>query len=705
MSDLVSALQAALGVGAPGETAKAQKDQEDRVRRRFKRISNAKDAKKKWEENYEVNRAHDYVRGFQRAREDEYDAQGERRYQINKILSALKAKIPTIFYYHPYIRIRPSRGREDTPEGTVTERAALLQDTINTIIRMPETRFKQECMMALKESNWAFGVVEIGYEAEWGENPYAPKPSPLVENEDVEKELGLEETEGPKPTLGPGDEDENEVIEELMGEPDLPHAEAFYVKHIPARQFFVSTNDRSTTETQDWMGYWEWMYVKDIKRTASFENTKDLKASGKLAASETEYDKELAPMAGEDKTDDIPADMIRVWKIWDQREKKRYVLAEGHKFFLKEETYETLPLFPIRLEVMPGEWYPVPPVHGQMIEQDEFNDSREWLRLVRKGTRPRYLYDKAAFTDEELDKLETDEFGTFIGVDNQNLNSIQAINQPSFSETTVRTLSLSEAGFTEQAASSPQARLTRSSGGAPTATEVQSLGEAGDVRSSYEQQEVADWLALVSKGLLKIAVERATLPTWVLMNSDPHSPMLAMDAMGILKTLQEIKTPIPEHVLGMATQIENAFEQKDREEVTPEDLEASFGDGRWDVTADIESLSPTTEAQHASRILQALNMLSSEGVGELLALSPELLKVMLNMMGIRNAADQKAIAIALQQKMMQNQMMQMMEQMMSGGGSAPAETGTAPMPGGPQPNQGAGGGPPPEAPGAPAQEG
>jgi hypothetical protein len=181
--------------------------------------------------------------------------------------------------------------------------------------------------------------------------------------------------------------------------------------------------------------------------------------------------------------------------------------------------------------------------------------------------------------------------------------------------------------------------------------------------------------------------------------------MLAMDAMGILKTLQEIKTPIPEHVLGMATQIENAFEQKDREEVTPEDLEASFGDGRWDVTADIESLSPTTEAQHASRILQALNMLSSEGVGELLALSPELLKVMLNMMGIRNAADQKAIAIALQQKMMQNQMMQMMEQMMSGGGSAPAETGTAPMPGGPQPNQGAGGGPPPEAPGAPAQEG
>lgn len=674
MSDILPNLQALLGIGEPGAKAETEKSQEDRVRRRFKRISEAKDAKKKWEQNYDVNRSHDYVRGFQRAREDEYDAQGERRYQINKILSAMKSKIPTIFYYHPYIRIRPSRGREDTPEGTVTERAELLQDTINTIIRMPETRFKQECMMALKEAQWAFGIVEAGYEADWDENPFAAKPEPLMENEDVEKELGVLE--------------EGSLESELSDEDEVPHAEAFYVKHIPARQFLVCTNDRSSTETQDWLGYWEWMYVRDVKRTPSFDNTEDLKASAKMSGGEGGYDKELAPMAGSDKTEDIPADMVRVWKIWDQREKKRYVMAEGHPLFLKIEPYETLPLFPLRLETMPGEWYPIPPIFQQLTEQDEFNDSREWLRLVRKGTRPRYLYDKAAFTDEELDKLETDEFGTFVGVDGGNMNAIQAIQQPSFSETTVRTLSLSEAGFSEQAASSPQARQTRSSGGAPTATEVESLGEAGDVRSSYEQQEVADWLALVSKGILKIAVESATLPAWVLMNSDPHSPLLAQDAVEIAKTLQEIKAPIPEHILNIATALDKAFQSKDREEVTPEELTAAFGDGRWDVTADIESMSPTTEAQHASRILQALNMLSSEGVGQLLSLSPELLKVMLNMMGIRNAADQKAIAIALQQKQMQEQMMQMMEQMMAGGGSAGGQAGVAPMAGGPQPNAG-----------------
>jgi hypothetical protein len=698
MSELMSGLKNLLGMG---EEAKEKKQEEDNVRRRFKRISNAKEAKKRWETNHEVNRAHDYVRGFQRGKDDELDAQGDRRYQINKILAAMKAKIPQIFYYHPYVRVRPSRGREDTPEQQVSTRAELLQDTINTIIRMPETRFKQECMMALKEAHWAFGVVEVGYEAEWGDNPFAQKPAPLVENDSAAKEQDVKDPEE-------ATEQETEIedaLRPLLGLDEVPHTETFYVKHIPARQFLVADNDRSSTETQDWLGYWEWMYVKDIQRTPSFKNTKNLKASAKMASGETGHDKELAPMSEGDGTEDIPPDMIRVWKIWDQREKIRYVLAEGHDQFLKIEEYETCPLFPLRLEVMPGEWYPIPPVFGQLVEQDEYNDAREWMRLVRKGTRPRYTYDKSAFDEAELDKLETDEFGTFVGVENGNMQPILPIQQPAFSEATIRTLSLSEQGFSEAAASSPTARLTRGAGGAPTATEVQALGEQGDVRASYEQQEVADWLALVARGLLRIAVERATLPHWILINSDPHSTMMPMDAVSIANTLQQIKNPVPPEVAKLAALLHNTFKEPGRKEITPEELEETYGDGRWDVTTDIESLSPTTEAQHASRILQALNMIASEGPGELLALSPELLKTMLNMMGIRNAADQKAIAVALQTKQQMAQQMQLMEMMASGGGSAPGATGTAPMPGGDQPNQSAGGGPPAQAPGAPAQEG
>jgi len=686
--DLMGSLESLLGMAQQGEEAEDEHAEEEFVRHWFKRISRAKEAKKKWETNYEVDRSHDYVRGFQRASDDETDAQGDKRMVTNKILAALKAKIPAIFYYNPYIRVRPSRGREDSPGGTVTQRAELLQDTINTIIRMPETRFKQECMVALKEAHWAFGVVEGGYTAEWGDNPFRmdAKPS-LVENEDAAEALG---------ELDPENEEEMEIAK-LQ---EVPHAETFYVRHIPARQFFVSTNDRTTIERMDWVGYWEWMYVSDVKRTKAYKNTVDLKASAKLSESEGGKDAELEPIGAADTTQDIPPDMVRVWKIWDQRKKKRLILAEGHNKVLREEEYEFFPLYTLRLEVMPGEWYPIPPIYQQLSEQDEYNDAREWMRLVRKGTRPRYMYDKESFDDEELDKLETDEFGTFVGVQNSNMNAIVAINQPTWSEATIRTLSLSEAGFSEQAASSPTARLTRGSGGAPTATEVTAMGEQGDVRASYEQQEVASWLAEVAHGLLKIAVERATLPQWILMNSDPYSPMLVMDAMSIYQTLNQIRSPMPQNLQMIVGMLEMQT-MPNRKEMTPDVIEEAYGEGKWDVTVDIESMSPVSESQHAARIMQALNLIASPGPGELLALSPELLKSMLNMMGIRSAQDHKAIMMALQKKMMMNQMAQMVQQMGGSGGSPPGQKGTAPMPGGDQPNKSAGGAPkskPPQGP-------
>ena len=695
---MMEGIKNALGIG---EEAKSKKSEKNEVRRWFKRISQARDEKNVWEEKYEVDRSHDYVRGFQRPREDDIDAQSDKRYQINKILAALKSKIPAIFYYHPYIRIRPQRGREDSVGGTIHQRAELLQDTINTIIKLKDTRFKPECMVALKEAQWAYGLIEAGYEAEWSENPFVPKPSPLIESDSVADEMKADQGLS-------GDASEEEALLAALGGEDgqVPYHESFYVKHIPARQFLVSSNDRSATENMDWVGYWEWMLVKDVQRSDGFLNTEGLKATSRLTGgpgSTDGYDRELAPMHDDESPDSTPPDQIRIWKIWDQRSMKRYVLAEGHDHILREDEYSHVKLFPLRLEVMPGEWYPIPPIFSQLTEQDEYNDAREWVRNMRKGTRPRFMFDKTAFNKSELEKLESDEFGTFVGVDNQNMGAIVPIPQPFMGEAAIRTLGYAEAGFAEQAASSPTARLTRGSGGAPTAREVDEMSQSGDVRSSYEQQEVADWMAAIAEGILKTAIESMTLPQWVLINSDPYASNLMEDTLQIANTLEQIKKPLPEQVAELVVMLDQSLkpqEQQERREVEPEDLDDAYGAGKWDVTVDIESMSPVTESQHASRIMQALNMISSEGPGELLALSPELLKSILNMMGIRSAQDQQNIMGALQKKQMMNQLMQMLEQMNAAQGagpqgSKPAKKGVAPTGGGDQPNAGAGSAPPP----------
>lgn len=611
------------------------------VRELFRRVTDARKVKRKWENDFEVNRSHDYVKGFQRPLEDEKDAQDENKYQINKILASLKAKIPNIFYYYPYFRVRASRSREDTPAETVSARATLLQDTVNTIIRNPETRFKDECMLALKEAQWAFGVIEVGYEADWGENPYAQKPT-LVENETVEDDL---QASGRLP------EDDDPIALVMKTLTQVPHKETFYCKYIPARQFYVSSNDRSSTEAQDWVAYWEWMYLEDVKRCPSFKNTEDIKATGKSGDYST--DAELSPMS--DERSDVPPDMVRVWKFWDQREKKRYVLAEGNDTILKETEFDVLPLFILRMEIMPGEWYPLPPIFSQLTEQDEFNDSREYLRVVRKGTRPRYLIDKNAFDPEELEKLETDDFNTFVAVVNGNLNAIQAVQQPSMAETAIRTLSLSEQGITEQAGVSMLDRLTRSAGGAPTATEVQTLEQKGNVRDSYEQQIVADWMGSIGRGILVCAIDKMTLPKWVYLNSDPRSPQFLADAQSIAATWQQI---------------------------TSDQIEDAASAMNWDVSVDIESMSPTSELQYANKLMQFMNLVSSPGVGQLLSLSPPLLKLMLNMVGIRNETDQKSIMEALQKR---DALQQAMMAAAAASGQGSKQPGVAPMPGAPSP--------------------
>jgi len=726
-----------LGPEETEDSAEEAKKDEDLVRIWFKRVSNAKKQKQKWEDDYEIDRSHDYVRGFQRDQQDELDAQGDRKYQINKILAGLKTRIPALFYYFPYVRVKPSYGRADSVGSQVHDRASLLQDTVNTIIRQRKTRFKPETLMALKEAHWAYGVIEVGYTADWGDNPYLAKPM-LVENEDIRKDL---EGIGALPEEG----SEEEALEKLQ---EVPHAETFYVKHIPARQFYVASNDRSATETQDWMGYWEWMFVEDVKRCESYENTEDIKATAKLVSEGGGgIDNDLLPTMRDDKAKDVPPDMVRIWKIWDQREKKRYVLAEGHERILKVSDYHYLPLSVLRFEVMPGEWYPNPPVYNQLMEQDEFNDSREWLRIVRKGTRPRYIYDKASFNSDELEKLETDEFFTMVAAENGNLNSIVPVPMPQISDAVIRTLALADSGFAEQAASSPVDRLTRGAGGKPTATEVEAMGAKGDVRDSYEQQEVAEWLADIATSLIKCALERMTLPQWVIINSDPTSQSYMMEGQIIGQSYQQYMQLMHSHLqaAGIEQQMDPAtlpgtgpsmpgspgsldaappglYEQEPNQpmgenglpvgnpmgepkqipglpgviaqqfqQVTPEQLNAADDGMQWDFTVDVESLSPVTEEQYGNRLIQALGLLSSPGVGQILALSPPLAKSVLNLMGIRNSNDQGNIFQALQQKMMMEQQMAMM-----GGpgpvGAAPQAGGSSPQPGsgtagGPQPNQ------------------
>jgi hypothetical protein len=503
--------------------------------------------------------------------------------------------------------------REDTPGQTLDERARLLQDTLNSIIRDPNTQFLENTDVALKEAHWAFGVVETGYSASFADNPNVSKPA-LNEDEDEDKE-----DPEPLPTV----EDES-----------------FFVKYIPAKHFVMAGRNTCLINEADWLGYYEWMYIEDVKEAPAYKG----KVAGLKATVETEE---------EAKKEDKSESRVKIWKIWDQRKKMRYVFADGHDRTLLKEKYKNLPLHVLRFENQTDNFYPIPPIYHMLGPQDEFNDSRDTLRKLRKAIVPRYTYDEQAMDPEDLEKFETGDIGVYIPVRNQNQSPINPVNQPTFSESTIQSLTMAANEFNEMAGSSPESRQVAASG---TATQANIVNNRQMISESFDRQTVGIWLGSISRGLLQCAIDSMILDHWVTRNSDPFSQFAQQDAQNIANLYRQI---------------------------TFQDLQEADAAMRWDVTIDMESLSPASEQEKRQVWNGAIQMLANGPIARILSTSQELLKRTLDLNGVHSSQEQRLIGEALARVAAQELAMAQQQ------GKMPSQTGV-PGQAAPQPTQQAG---------------
>ena len=593
----------------------AQKEDKS-VKLWMKRISAAKKAQEEWEARYEVSRCRESWCGIQR--DDPTDSSGERRSQINKILPTVKARIPSLFFYYPYARVVASPAKNDTPGETVDDLAQLLQDTSNALVRDPRCDLKDQVAIALKEAHWAFGCIEVGYSADFGENPMLKEASPpLKEDENTE---GVEA----KPK-----DDEYEQPESIITD------EWFWTRRIPPRQILVSAPESTIVSENDWIGYWEYQHVEDVKKAPAYKNTSDLKGGG-----------------DSEKPDDVDtsANDVKIYKIWDQRAKCRYVFAEGHKQTLLKQKYERLPLFFLRFEVEPDKFRPIPPIHNLLTIQDEYNDSREFLRMQRKTRVPRYTVAQDSLLPDELEKFEDNRPNVWIKRrQNTSGDVISPVMQPNMSDSALNSLTLSRQEFDELSGVGAESRQQASS---DTATQAAIMNQRQTIQESFDRHTVAMWLGKIIRELMLLAIDKMTLPRWISLNTDSNSQFFPQDAMQIAMMHRQI---------------------------TMQNLSEASEELRWDVSVDVESLSPVSEQEKQGQWMQTLQLISNPMVAPLLAMSQPLLKRTLDLSGIKNGKDQAAVMEALQKKAQLE--MQMAQQQAEMKGMAPMAG--QPPPGGP----------------------
>lgn len=531
-----------------------------------------------WDKKFDCKTLWKYVQGFQWA-----DGSGD-EYTINKFFPTVHVQEASLLFHYPRVVCKPRPNRIDDPGTNAEARAQLREDTLNTFIQNRRVHFKHETDLALKEHFPRYGIVEVGYTADFIDNPNKGKPVLDKENNPVKDDYGAD----------------------LLQPEQILERESIFIKRIPATHFRVSMNNKNILSQCDWCGYYEWHYPGDLKANPRYKNTSSIKASAQIS---NEY---VDTMHDADQYErESKKDMVKVWKIWDIRAKKRCVFIESMDKYLLEEPLDLWddgePIIPFAA-FRPFEdldtWYPIPPMFNWVSPQDELNETREMMRQYRRKLIAKY-YATVGVTDDELAKF-LEPVMQVVKVSKS--DDIGPIANPPADAALLRALPATNEDFREISGTSGEQRGVAE---ADTATQASIIDQNTKVRESSNRVKVAEWLAEIAK-LMMITIERRmALPFWIQTNVDLMSPNAAAEAGAIAMTWQQITT-------------------------------ADLGSLDYDVTVDVESIAPTTESQERNAWIQVLQVLQQPGAMLILS-NPILLRKTLGYFGIKNEKEIQAI--------------------------------------------------------------
>jgi hypothetical protein len=586
----------------------------DRVKKWNTRIKAGENIYKTWASEYECERLYNYYLGKQHRGFTEEEAR--KLYTINLFFPTIEIKQAALLEYNPKVRVQPRPTRQDDAESQVEVRAQVEQDTLQTLIDDPNLHFKDTIKLAMRDAEFYFGVVEVGYTADWVDNPNAGKPMLRDEN-DPESFITDEKGE---PVLQP------EKIQEH---------EKLYLKHIPPESCRVSVSGKNILEQNDWFAYSEWHYVDDVKANPDYVNLEGLKATG--------HDTNSPTIQAQDGDASKYAGMVKLWKVWDLRSKTKHVIAEGHERFLVEgKAFTTFPIRALKYHERRNEWYPLPPTYNWLSLQDEKNEIRQQQKVHRQRFDRKYLMRTDSIDASEVEKLTSGGDGTIATHRGQpGEMPLMPIPDAPLDASIWNNLAATDDDWNNVTGVGGEQRGDAES---ETATQASIIESRTKIRESSTRQVVNEWLSGICRLMLLTIRDEFQLPFLIQLHADPFAP-----------------------------DVEKAAQQAGSwQEVTAD----QFGDLDFDVSIDIGSMSEATQKQEQFAWNQVLALLTNPALGGIMAMSPAILRKTLRLYGIQSEAEIREIQKVLQQQMMMQVAAQAAQAGMGGpaaGGGEPAQ--------------------------------
>lgn len=457
------------------------------------RIPSANKYYEKWEKMFQCDVLESYYEGFQWQDPDPDSPQ----YTINKIYETLQIKLDSFMSeFFKYI-VKPRPANSDYDIEMASRSAQLKEDVLNSVVSDNSLHFSEEIKDAYKDSYFRFGVVEVGYEADWIINPNIPKPA-----------LNTDSEEFP-----------NRDRVKIKNQPiEVPANERIYWKQIPAKNFRVGGIDHKYLSRCTWYGYKELVHKSDVLAIPGLMNRDKVENHiGMAEPSSTTTDMASNQESGN-------GEAIWIWHLWDNKERVRLIVLDGSFTTIFQRTFVRQTIFDYRHDTRvsaPG-FYPIPPVFHWLSPQRELNEVREQLRNHRKRFVRKYQMMKGSIDEEEIDKFETGGDGTIV-ITNRD-NALQPVLDAPLGVVPDKMLAVSDDDLNKI---SGTPLLQRGASARTTATESTLIDAKATLRENAEKMRITKWLSKIGRETLLTIQEKFVFDLYVELTSDSKESLFA----------------------------------------------------------------------------------------------------------------------------------------------------------------------------------
>ena len=507
----------------PGRSP-VEQDRARRYRLWRGRVTRAQELRKKWEQEYEVDKCANFYLGKQRNPADTESV------VLNYFLATIKTEKPNLFLHRPKMFVRPKPGKKDPAE----QRQAAVGEGILDSIATQDDNLENAGNLAVLQNFWRMGVLKVIYDPRLEKNPKAGEQIPLTDTSG----RPITDPRSLKPLIDPASG--GPIIDPETGQPviDPASAEPMWMRDSSGaamkepkevvtdelyRYLWVNAKNMLLPDEGPDESRWNWIGEEII---VTLEEAKEDTRFAKDFRDQLVHNETLMPSQGSSGIDTENKDnqKFRYFELYDIKEKRLIVVADGQKFedFLLDDDLpdgiEDHPYALLRIDLItdpePSPW-PMPLTRSWVDLQTEYNIGRNQISQGGKRSARKGYYTDGTFDnpDAALIILQSPKDMEFAKIADP-ANPPKILESPDLNDSIYKNVALLQ---NEWPIITGQTGPRLSTAVSDTATEATFIEKAANLRDIDMQKGITKWLSVGGRKMFQLVKATLTLENWIKM--------------------------------------------------------------------------------------------------------------------------------------------------------------------------------------------